>query len=300
MFRTHHFIPGLLLLAASCSAGGEASSAIADSQVTENSVRATTRADDGQPEAVAADRTESSPTVEEGADRPAAPAQLKLVVLGDSFAGWSEWPEMYADLMSAALGVDVIADKTVTGTGGPRLGFLEQYDWARDTVRTADVVVVQPQAGFAARPMFEEFLTGECDSGHEDCFAPHIAAYRSYVEEYFDLLHELVSDTAMVRIVSAASWAPDGFYTSQIENDPGLRAILIGGVVAMMDEARAAAEEHGLVFVDVNAAFNGPDYLDVAPDEYLKADGLHLSEAGSLVVAELLHDAGYEPTLVNS
>lgn len=300
MLRTHPFILGLLFLAAGCSAGGQASSRIAETPAIEGAAPATTAPADEPPAQVAAVAAASTPTVEDGTDEPAEPPPLKLVVLGDSFAGWSTWPEMYADLMSVALGVDVVADKTVTGTGVPRLDFLEQNDWARETVGAADVVVVQPQAGFAARPMFEELLMGGCESGHEDCFAPHLAAYRSYVEDYFDLLLELIGETAMVRIVSAASWAPDGFYTSQIEDDPDLRPILIGGVIAMMDEVRAAATARGLVFVDVNAAFNGPDYLDVAPDEYLKSDRLHLSEAGSLVVADLLHDVGYESTLVDS
>jgi hypothetical protein len=201
---------------------------------------------------------------------------------------------MYADYISEALDVDVVVDETLAGPGTPRrLAQLEKSDDAQDTIRAADVLVIQPQAGDAAMPMFNDLLNGECVLVPRDCFAPHVTDYRDYVEEYFDLVLELAKEDALIRIVSAASWAPDGFYSSQIRDDPDLRPILIGGVVALMDEARVAAEARGLAFIDVNAAFNGPDYLDVAPDEYLRSDLLHLAEPGSRVVADLLHDVGY-------
>jgi hypothetical protein len=303
MFRTHHLISGVVLLAAGCAASGEAGSTVPTIEHAEPVAPVapvTTIATPDRAESAVSETTDATPTSEAAAEDATEPAPLRLVVVGDSFAGWSEWPAMYADHISETLAVDVVVDTSVTGTGVPRLGHLKENDAARQAVGAADVLVVQPQAGFAARPMFDELLTGECGSRHEDCFAPHVAAYGEYVGEYFDLLLELAKEGTLVRIVSAATWAPDGFYSTQIRDDPDLRPILIGGVVALMGEAQDAATARGFPFVDVNAAFNGPDYLDVAPDEYLRSDGLHLAEPGSRVVADLLHEVGYDSSSVGS
>ena len=65
----------------------------------------------------------------------------------------------------------------------------------------------------------------------------------------------------------------------------------------MMKETEKAASSRGILTIDVSAAFNGPTYKDLAPDDYLVADRIHLAERGSEVVAELLHELGYEPTV---
>jgi hypothetical protein len=40
----------------------------------------------------------------------------------------------------------------------------------------------------------------------------------------------------------------------------------------------------------VSIAFSGPDYAEAVPDGYLEIDETHLTDEGSRVVAELLHD----------
>ena len=43
-------------------------------------------------------------------------SSIDLVVVGDSFVGWSDWPEMYADLASDSLGVTVVVEQSMAGS----------------------------------------------------------------------------------------------------------------------------------------------------------------------------------------
>ena len=60
------------------------------------------------------------------------------------------------------------------------------------------------------------------------------------------------------------------------------------------DAIRRAAEEHGVPFVSVHDAFNGPDHdQDPVAKGFIK-DGEHPSEAGAQAYAELLLRSGYD------
>ena len=81
------------------------------------------------------------------------------------------------------------------------------------------------------------------------------------------------------------------------KEDPEALDAMIEGILTIMTEAENAAAARGILTIDVSAAFNGPTYRDTAPEDYLVADRIHLAEKGSQVVAELLHQLGYEPTV---
>lgn len=227
-----------------------------------------------------------------------APA-LDLVVVGDSFVGWSDWPEMYASFAAEALGVSVVVDESLAGPGTPRrLDQLLRSDSARDVIASAEILVVQPQPGWAAGPAFNDYFAGECGGDdNTDCLESLAVAFGSYAAEYFDLLLDLAPPGTIIRVVSTASWAPEGYYPNLREDDPESLARLTAAVVSMMQESERAAAERGIPTIDVGAAFNGPDYQQPAPEGYLVPDRLHLDHRGSEIVAELLHELGYEATV---
>jgi hypothetical protein len=224
-------------------------------------------------------------------------ASLDLVVVGDSFVGWSDWPQMYADLASDSLGMAIVVDESLAASGTPRrLDQIKDSASAQDVIRSAEILVVQPQPGFVAEPVFSAYLDGECGGElNTECFAAAAEEYLSYSNEYFDLLLELVKPGTIIRVAVTGTWGPDGFYPELRENGPEALFGLIEGIHAIMTGTENAAVARGIPTIDVSAAFNGPTYRDLAPPDYLVADRLHLADKGSQVVAELLHQLGYDP-----
>ena len=192
--------------------------------------------------------------------------------------------------------VELHSDLAVAG-GGPRLGVIKDSEVALDLIRDAEVIVIQPEPG-AAASAWNSYFAGEC-GGDEclQCFRDSASAHRDFVDEYLDLLLELVQPGTIIRAVRTYTWGPDGFEPSLREDDPETLNVLIHGLVAMSNEAELSAVEHGIPTVDAGATFNGPDYRDLAPEDYLQSDRVHLADEGSRVVADLLDALGYEPTI---
>ena len=206
---------------------------------------------------------------------------------------WASWPEIYGELAARTLGREVVVDKSLARPGqGPRLPVIKDDMDAHALIRAADIIVIQPEPGFVAG-FATQYLNGECGESNE-CFGQAADEYRAFLEEYVDLVLEQSDPGAAVRLVTTGTWAIDAFYSWAVEDDPQVRADLVGVVVLMMEQLETVAAERGIPVADVNAAFNGEDYLQVAPDGYLVPDGMHLAEAGSQVVAALLDDLGYD------
>ena len=129
------------------------------------------------------------------------------------------------------------------------------------------------------------------------CFRDTATDYRAYTDEYLDLLVSLAQPGTIIRVARTATWGPDGFYPDLRVDDPAALTDFIGLMIAMMEEVRSSADAREIPSIDVGAAFNGPEYTELAPDDYLVADRLHLADTGSQVVAQLLADLGFEPTI---
>jgi hypothetical protein len=190
----------------------------------------------------------------------------------------------------------VVVDESLAGPGTPRrLDQIRSSERAQQVIASADILVVQPQPGWVAAPAFNSYLDGERGgTNNTDCLDSAKDEYSAYADEYFDLLLELVNPGTIIRVATTASWGPDGFYPTLRRDDPEALFAFIETVVAIMEEGERAASARGILTFDVGAAFNGPTYTELAPDDYLVGDRLHLAERGSEVVAELLHELGYE------
>jgi hypothetical protein len=216
---------------------------------------------------------------------------LSLVAFGDSFVAWSDWPEMLAADLQASRGLEVALDDSLAAPGSLapyEPDMLRDDDAAIGLVAGADVLILEPRP-FMAPDAMEAVVSGSCGgSSNTDCLDAAIAEMRSYVDEYLDLALALVPDDAEVVAVLIGGWPVDALYPDLRSTDGATHALLVGFVYDLMREVEQSASERGVTVVDIGAIFGGPSYGDVTPDEFLVEDGLHLSEAGSRVVADEL------------
>jgi len=212
-----------------------------------------------------------------------------LVVIGDSFVAWANWPQMLADGLGEERGHEVALDDSLAAPGplapdAPAL--LRSDESAIARVAGADILVLQPQPSMAPAAM-ASFMSRTCGGpSNTECLEAGVARMRAYVDEYLDLALALVPDHAEVVVVLVGGWPVDALYADLRATDPSGHATLVGFVFDLMREVEASAVERGVAVVDIGAIFNGPSYGDVTDAGLLVEDGLHLSEAGSRVVAD--------------
>lgn len=219
------------------------------------------------------------------------------MAIGDSFVAASTWPELYASEVESALGRPTELDTSLAAFGGgPRLHAIRDNDEAKSKISEADILVIQPQPGFAAAPPMRAYMNGSCGGDQNtDCFTAAAEDYETYVEEYLDLIASLVAEDTPVRVITTGTWGMDAFHPRLRAEDPTKLDDLIGLVSMLMTVVESEAQERAIPVIDVNTAFNGPDHRQLAPDDYLISDGMHLADAGSAVVAQLLAEAGFAP-----
>ena len=81
----------------------------------------------------------------------------------------------------------------------------------------------------------------------------------------------------------------------------GIREECTASNEAMSAVVRKAAESHGATMVSAYDALNGADHgNDPSTQGLIGYDGVHLSQAGGVVVAEALAATGFEPTMAPS
>ena len=214
---------------------------------------------------------------------------VSLVVFGDSFVAWSDWPELVATDLEAAGGVEVALDDSFAAPGSlapyePEM--LRSNEAAIGLVADADVLVLQPRP-FMAPDAMDAFMEGSCGGPvNADCLQAGVVEMRAYVDEYLDLALALVKDDAEVVVVLIGAWPVDALYPDLRAANSEAHAVLVGFVYDLVRQIEESTSVRGIAVVDIGSVFGGPGYADVTPDYLLVDDGLHLSEAGSRVVAD--------------
>jgi hypothetical protein len=163
-------------------------------------------------------------------------------------------------------------------------------DRAKSELEGADVVIIEsPVSGLAywvaTVAGFEGLDPADC-GGDDDqqCLRDSLAEYKDGVEEIFSLLTEAVDPSeTLIRAVDGYGGAGD---TSQVTSP-------------YWQEAREffaeTAATYGIPTAQVFAEFSGPDGTDDPQDlGLIGPDGMHPSEAGALLIAETIHDLGYD------
>ena len=188
------------------------------------------------------------------------------------------YPPLTASGLTAKTGQSVTAaNDAVPGyTTSNVLHQLQSDNAVIDHVRTADAVEIEVGANDVA-------YSQSCGS-NVDCYAPKIPAIRTNLDEIVARVHELAAGHKVL-VVLLDYWSVwlGGQYAAA-KGDA-----YVDAAATVTDEVntviKSTAAKTGSAYVDLRAAFKGPDY---AYDEthYLSNDGDHPNAAGHQQIAD--------------
>jgi lysophospholipase L1-like esterase len=233
-----------------------------------------------------------------GAEEASSPPSAQPVVytaLGDSIATGIWARSGYVGVYSEHLRTDVAPSVQLTNlavngwTTSDLLAALRSNDSYRNAVRSADVVTVSIGGNdlLLARG---RFMQGACGgTANADC-----------LRETTDRI--LVNwDSILDEILEIVGPRPAAIRTMDVYNPyAGVDAARLSVLKPYLDEINAyiclSAELRGIPCARVYAAFNGPDGDgDPVQQALIAFDGIHPSDSGHALIADLLRDVGYAP-----
>jgi lysophospholipase L1-like esterase len=219
-----------------------------------------------------------------------------MVVLGDSLVAddYSVLPEAYAARIEEDLGVEVEIQNLAVGgeTTKSLLANVQKYPWYREPLQEAEVVLISVGGGDLPG-MAKRFFDGECGGAdNQDCL-------RQQLEEsqvnWDALLSEIASlaephETLIRPIIPGVL----EYYARVYKDQPEEVEVYNSYVVALYEHMARSCAERGIPVLDLYALYDGPDADPSLPDLAGTGDGVHVSNEGDAVIAELLRDLGYE------
>jgi len=226
---------------------------------------------------------------------------LILVLYGDSLLTFPPKQgaiDAYIEMLEEDFGVPV--NMQLPGMGPccipPRIVHHLNSDRAKSQLEGADVVIIESPISALGMPVIiaaglEGFDPTDCGGDdNQQCLRDSLAEYKNDVEEIFMLLTEAVDPSeTLIRAVDA--------YPPLVKDQ--LAADTLQMTNPYWQEAQEffaeTAATYGIPTAQVFAEFNGPDGTDDPQDRGLIAtDKVHPNEAGALLIADLIHDLGYD------
>jgi len=218
--------------------------------------------------------------------KPVPPQQAKsIVALGDSVPRGTNcrctpYPELSADELMATSGVAVTAsnDSVAGYTTRNVLRQLESDAKVIDHVRTADAVEIEIGANDVA-------YSSACGTS-VGCYAPRIPTMKKNLAAIVSRVDGLASGHKVLVVLLDywSIWLGGKYAAAKGEAYVSAAEELTDRVDAAI---KSIAARSGSAYVDLRAAFKGPDY---AYDEthYLSSDGDHPNAAGHQLIADTL------------
>lgn len=214
---------------------------------------------------------------------------VELVVIGNAF-GSNTIPQLYEAAVAEDMDAKVNTYSWTKPAASPEtyLENLQTETELRKAVKNADVILISfsPSWGNAADNMYFNDLCGGDDN--QDCQRKTTAkAKRDWISIVNTIAELRDEQPVILRVISWGDWVYPAYYGDTITQED--YAVLVPyfreyqSLQASMPGVGAA-----LAFAE--------DYNDI-PSEYF-TDGLHLSDAGSAAVVDLLHNLGYEPAII--
>jgi len=227
---------------------------------------------------------------------------LQLVLYGDSILTFPEPHrgaiDAYTDMLEEDFGVPVYVDRPMSVYGLPsRVVDNLMSEGAQSKLAKADIVIIEsPLSGIAffvgtALGQVSLDMAPICEGDdQQQCMKDLLAEYKDSVEEMFSLLTEAVDPSEML-IRAVDGYQP--FVADQLAADT-LQVTNPYWQEAQEFFAETAAR-YGIPTARVFDEFMGPDGTDDPNDRGLIApDKAHPSEAGAILIAELIYDLGYD------
>ncbi len=197
----------------------------------------------------------------------------------------------YAAHMEADLGVKVRLDNR--GVPGKEsawlLGNLRNNQQWRDAISEAEIVTLVIGANDLNWPLIGPYKSGDCGGeDNRDCLRDALESFRVNYDAIVAELFTLCSSKTIIRTMTYHYYSLGNW---------GLDEDLRPFFEPLNDLIIQAASENNIPVALVHLAFNGPDGdEDPADKGYLASDGLHTSEVGAAVIADLHQELGYEYT----
>lgn len=271
-------------LAASCSSG----------TVDTTATTATTST-----AAVAAGAAETTSTTIATTTTVEVEEELVLVAFGDSFISFrSTLLDTYAGYLEEEFGVPVdVRDHSVWSSSPTNLLAVLGSEDVQDDLAEADVVLLEIPQGdtnpaFPTAIGWHEMDPADCGGDdNQQCLRDYVTQNKDDVEGILWLLTG-IHDDGSVPLIRALD-----VYMLQVEDllAMGKLHILNPYLQETQQYLEQTAAEYGIPVAQVYDEFMGPDGTDDPQDRGLvHSDQRHLTTAGAELVAEMLHDLGYD------
>jgi lysophospholipase L1-like esterase len=211
-----------------------------------------------------------------------APETASLVALGDSVPRGTNcqctpYPELTANGLTTSAGRTFAATNDAVG-GATTATVLRQVDSDSDVigrVRRADVIQIEIGANDVG-------YNSRCGT-NIDCYSPEIPTIQKNLDEIVARVHALTTGRkALVELLDYWSVWLGGKYAAAKGED------YVNAAEQVTDEVnsviKATASRSGSAYVDLRAAFKGPDYT-YDETHFLASDGDHPNAAGHKQIA---------------
>lgn len=219
-----------------------------------------------------------------------------MVVLGDSLLAedWGTLPEAYAARIEEDLGIEVeIQNWAVGGETTRSLLFnVQRYPWCRDPLQEAEVILISAGGGDLPR-MEKRFFGGECGGAdNQDCLRQQLEES----EENWDALLTEITSLADPRETLIRPIIPGvlEYFARVYKSQPEDVEVYNSYVVALYEHMAQSSAERGIPVLDLYAMHDGPNADPSLPEIAGTGDGVHVSNEGDAVIADLLRDLGYD------
>jgi lysophospholipase L1-like esterase len=219
-----------------------------------------------------------------------------MVVLGDSLVaeGYSVLPEAYAARIGEDLGVEVEIQNLAVGGESTRslLTNVQKYPWYREPLQEAEVILISVGGGDLPR-MEKRFFGGDDCGGadNQDCLRQQLEESRAEWDALLDEIASLANprETLIRPIIPRIL----EYYARVYKDQPGDVEAYNSYVVALYEHMARSCAERGIPVLDLYALYDGPDADPSLPEIAGTGDGVHVSNEGDAIIADLLRDLGY-------
>lgn len=224
----------------------------------------------------------------------ALPDEVRYVALGDSIAvgagATTSYVEEFAARIESELGRQVmVANLASNGwTAGDLLHALRTDGAMREAVAGADLLTWNIGGNDLLR-VLAEIAAGTCEEDRvEDCVGGTVD---TLIEQWDDIVAEIaaLSDDGVVVLRAVDIYHP---FVSE-HRQAGVFDTLAPYLDKVNRHLADTSGQHSIRVAGVHQAFNGPDGTeDPAAKGLLAADGVHPSDAGQALIAEVLFELG--------